>query len=84
MIEITIREHTGPLPTIETGDILCDVMCNGFSIRETILESIREYEKKYILSAVDGFIEQLANYITKGISDKLRLKQGLVRIKEIE
>ena len=51
-----------------------DIICNGFSLKKTILEILREHEKQRYLDDAD--IDEIAEEIIEAFAVKLRMKQG--------
>ncbi len=58
----------------DSSKIPMDIICNGFSIKETILDVLKKYDKERYLDDCD--INELAEDIKEAFAIKLRLKQG--------
>lgn len=53
-----------------------DIICNGFSIKKTIIEVLNTHTFGEEIYATDSKIEEIAEEIKEAFSVKLRLKQG--------
>lgn len=62
---------------VDASKLPIDIVVNGFSIKETILEVLREYEiKDEIRFLACWTSEQLAEDIKEAFAVKLNLRQG--------
>jgi hypothetical protein len=55
---------------LDSSKIPMDIICNGFSIKETIMEVLKSYD------SCNQDNEDMAQDITNKLSNKLRIKQG--------
>lgn len=55
-------------------DIPMDIICNGFSIKETIKEVLNRYEDMALCDWM--IIDEIAEEIKEAFAVKLRMKQG--------
>lgn len=62
--------------TFAAINIPCNIVINGFSMKEVILDVLRGYEEKGLLN--DIHIGALAEHIQNEFKIKLRLIQGLM------
>lgn len=57
---------------VDPSTIPYDIICNGFSLKETILEVLNRYETEGLLE----YAEVIAEEIKEALAVKMRLKQG--------
>ncbi len=55
-------------------NIPMDIICNGFSMKETIKEVFMKYKDDFPMN--DAFIDMMAEEIKEAFAVKLRVKQG--------
>jgi hypothetical protein len=60
----------------DSSKIPMDIICNGFSIKETIIEVLNKYNNGYGMDFTDEKLREMAEDMKEAFAVKLRLKQG--------
>lgn len=60
----------------DSSKIPMDIVCNGFKMKDLIIEVLNKHNTGYNMDLCDDKINKIAEEITDAFAIKLRLKQG--------
>lgn len=67
-----------PTAFFDSSKLPMDIICNGFSIRDTILNVLDKYNNGYRMDLPDDELNNLAQELTDALAIKCNLKQGQI------
>ncbi len=70
------KDYPATISNFDSLKIPMDIICNGFSIKETIIEVLQKYNNGYQIDLSDNYLDEIAEDMKEAFAVKLKLKQG--------